>query len=266
MRGIQAGIGAAQALAGGDRWRVVATFRQALYIGSNAGLVILVSPEVPPGPLHVVLDRPPPMVERDACIVASPACLVVDGCGIALSEMRLWAGVLPPPDTVRAGASIADETVRPVAEGSALHQPPYRSRADGAQERLQMADLEGAARSVAGLGPGLTPAGDDALAGLLFMYRTLWGVACEPRLVALAAEAETGEISRSFLSWAARGQSIAPAHDLVVAQAAGDLAGAALCAERLRTLGASSGADFALGLLWGLEAPGHRVSNQVSST
>ena len=266
MRGMQAGVGAAQVLASADRWRVLATFRKALYIGSNGGLVILVSPEVPSGPLHVVLDRPPPAVERNASILASPDCLVVDGCGIALSEMRVWEGPLPPPERIRAVASMAGETVRPLAEASALHQPPYRCRVDRAGERAQLGDFEGAFRLLAGLGPGLTPAGDDVLAGLVFMSRALWGMESEPGLVSLVATAETSEPSHSFLAWAARGQSIAPAHDLVVSQAAGDLAGAALAAERLQTHGASSGADFALGLLWGVEALGYRVPNQIFST
>ncbi|MDQ1426756.1 MAG: hypothetical protein QOK39_232, partial [Acidimicrobiaceae bacterium] len=97
-----------------------------------------------------------------------------------------------------------------------------------------------------GLGPGLTPSGDDTLAGILLAAR-LRRPEAEDHLVALAKTVATHEISRAFLLWAARGQSIEPVHRL--------LAGDATAARDLAAFGHTSGADLALGLRYGLTAP-----------
>ena len=62
----------------------------------------------------------------------------------------------------------------------------------------------------------------------------------------------TTGISGAFLLWAARGQALAPVHDLLAAAVAGDAAAAESAARALGGIGHSSGADFAQGLSWGL--------------
>ena len=109
-----------------------------------------------------------------------------------------------------------------------------------------------AVEALAGLGPGLTPAGDDVLAGVLLVARARGGPAAEPALVHAAAEARTNDVARAFLAWAARGQSIAPVHDLLTAAVTSDRAGATSALRRLLAVGHSSGADLAFGLRLGL--------------
>ena len=84
---------------------------------------------------------------------------------------------------------------------------------------------------------------------MLFVARLLWGATAEQHLMACLVEARASEPSISFLVWAARGQALAPAHDLLLAAAAGrvDKAGAQ-CLVLLGQVGASSGADLCLGV------------------
>ncbi len=159
---------------------------------------------------------------------------------------------MPPPGALRRASAVAVEEADRVAATSLLG-PEVRSRV---RSRLGRGDLVGAAGLLVGRGPGLTPAGDDVLAGLLFAARLLGGPEAEGRLESIAHGARTTLISRAFLLWAARGQAIAPVHDLLDAAVAGRRRLARSAAAALGRVGESSGADFALGLRWGIETLG----------
>ena len=105
---------------------------------------------------------------------------------------------------------------------------------------------------LAGRGPGLTPAGDDVLAGLLLVLAIAGRDRAE--LERAAAAARTHAISRAFLLWAARGQSVAPVHHLLAALAGGDGVAAERHRSAVAALGQTSGADVLLGLRLGLGA------------
>ena len=110
---------------------------------------------------------------------------------------------------------------------------------------LPDADLPELAAYLGGRGPGLTPAGDDCLAGL-FLVAHLTG----SDVTALADTVPTNDISLAFLHWAARGQSIEPVHRLLMS---GDRASADRALDDLLRFGHSSGADLALGLRVGAQ-------------
>ncbi|MCO5967191.1 oxamate carbamoyltransferase subunit AllH family protein [Actinoallomurus soli] len=120
-----------------------------------------------------------------------------------------------------------------------------------------------AAERIVGLGPGLTPSGDDALAGLLLALRLLGGaVPGGSRAVRLAdwigaavtayACERTTALAATLLQCAARGQASVEAA-AVLRGIAGqeDLAPAA---RRLVEVGHTSGSDVAWGLLTGCRA------------
>jgi Protein of unknown function (DUF2877) len=118
--------------------------------------------------------------------------------------------------------------------------------------RTRDLDLVGAARVLGGRGPGLTPAGDDVLAGIL-VVSALGPDPVDPAKRAAAAEAQaTTAVARTFLRWAARGQSIGPVHDLLTALSGSDPAGVRRSLHRLLAIGATSGAALAYGIGLGL--------------
>jgi len=257
------GQSAAELLAGRAAGRVLAVFSRAAYLAFPRGLVVLVDRTAEPGPLHAHVDRLPPIRAGDP--VRS------DGGGVWLAGARIggtvevWrAPAMPgPPDLATLAA-----TLRAVLD----HVPDLdlASRAGPASEQrlsaaLRRGGLGAAARELAGRGAGLTPAGDDVLAGLLLIGRAAGGPDREARLVALARRAGTHQISRAFLESAARGRSLAAVHDLIGSCAAAEAAGARAARARLARVGHSSGLDLAYGVLVGavnratapwLDAPG----------
>jgi len=99
-----------------------------------------------------------------------------------------------------------------------------------------------------GLGEGLTPAGDDCLVGALAVLHAIDAGALEPgpvTAIAAAAAARTTAIGREFVLHALAGRFSEPV--LAVLRARSSLE-SARAAERLRGLGATSGADTLAGM------------------
>jgi hypothetical protein len=242
VKALLAGIGAAEALAhpvflsgalrgASGEAEVLASFPKAVYVATPAGIAALVAPGVGPGPLHVLLDTTP----------------TPEAGHVGLGGVPIWRGALPDPGSLAAAVPLVLEVLAPVA-GS--HLVPAE-RAAAAVLALGEGDLLEVAARLGGAGPGLTPAGDDALGGILF---ALGAMGCNADLVAVARQVRTTAISGAFLLWAARGQALGPVHDLLAAAVAGDVPAARSAARLLRHVGHSSGADFAQGLSWGLSA------------
>jgi len=254
MNATLSGLGARAALAEGRDGRVIASFARAFYVEFPAGLVALVAPEVMPGPIHLVLDDAPPADTRGTRVSVTPSALEAPGWRVDTRGVAPWEGALPEPTALLAGARIALAAGRPIAARSALRTSPFRERADRGRTALLAGDLNEITQLLVGLGPGLTPAGDDAVCGILLALRCVLGERFESHPVIVADGSDTTAPSRAFLHWAGRGQALAPAHDLLNAAAEGNRAAAAAACEVLGRVGDTSGPDFVLGLVWGLEA------------
>jgi Protein of unknown function (DUF2877) len=122
-----------------------------------------------------------------------------------------------------------------------------------------------AAMKLLGLGPGLTPSGDDLLAGLLAVCR--WSrqwlkgagarqtlAVCEAVVEAVVAEAPAGttRLSARLLAYAADGILYEPAMSLGARLFAGRSVDIEPAALRLFALGHTSGTDMAVGILLGV--------------
>jgi hypothetical protein len=118
--------------------------------------------------------------------------------------------------------------------------------------------LQAGAAQLAGLGSGLTPAGDDFLAGLM-----LWAWLAHPtpdafcqQLLSVAAP-RTTTLSAAFLRAAGRGECSAPWHHLLAALVTGQEASLAAALSQALAHGQTSGADTLAGFLWpALSDPG----------
>lgn len=118
------------------------------------------------------------------------------------------------------------------------------------------ADAPAAAFPLLGLGPGLTPSGDDLVGAFLFARRVTATAAETPAwqraaaAIVTAARDRTHPISLTLLADLAGGDAHAPLHDLTHALAA-SLAPAMLreATDRLTRIGHSSGWDMLAGLL-----------------
>jgi len=124
-------------------------------------------------------------------------------------------------------------------------------------------EAEASARHLLGLGAGLTPAGDDALAGFMLALHFATAVqhGGEQEHLALTALCErmisprrtaTTIFSQEMLRFAARGYFTDVAEDLLLAILAGHEEVLAPLVARQLSIGASSGADQLLGMLVGI--------------
>jgi len=150
------------------------------------------------------------------------------------------------------------------AAGERSVESAYRRAARGAIEgllaALQVGDCQGiivGAAALAGLGPGLTPAGDDFLLGLMAGLRT-WhqflarkGLSVEEACQAIygAAAGRTNLLSTALLRSAREGMFGEAWHELLAALRQGKAAEVRRAADRILGFGETSGADALNGFL-----------------
>jgi Protein of unknown function (DUF2877) len=212
VRALFAGPGARRALIDGARGEVEIVLKSGggyVRLGS-AGWVLLTRPDAPFGPLSVAVDG----LHRLELQPATPAevvrgRLLVGDRVLSLERMRdRPAGVAGPGSA---------------ADCASLPAPPACLEAGIAA--LADGGVADAVRLLAGLGDGLTPAGDDVLAGYA---AARFGIGSPVALSDLASE-RSSPIGLAYLRCAERGE---------------------LPDARLRSWGASSG----IALAWGINA------------
>lgn len=258
--------------------RLLARFDQLvdLTVQTPAGpeIVALCSPRIGNGPLNLVLD---PWPDWSALTAATPLVirdyrLQVGAWHIDCATAPRWN---PQPDWDAVRSGLAATGVAAVRRAARLHAPrsPLLALLCGVSPAAAAgavfapglghlrawrhggdpARLDAAVAALAGLGPGLTPAGDDFLCGLIL---GLWACRRSPqtlcRLIADRAAPLTTSLSAAFLRRAAAGQVSAPWLTLLrgfqqPASTGGCLDGQ-LC--EVVACGHSSGADTLAGFLW----------------
>jgi len=236
------------------RGRVLGAFPRAVYVAVGEDVVALVARDGLRLPIALVLPQPAPL---PAVRGGSPA-LVGDGAvvvGALRATPGTWwdprpaVGPLDPSALAQATTALTDhpsevaDHLLPLAEALAVavRGAAGRAGAAGAGPRSPGA-AERAADRLLGRGPGLTPAGDDLVAGVLATLRLFGGpeLAVDPR-------GRTTTLSAALLRCAARGAVLAEAATLL--RALGGDGQAAPAALALTRVGHSSGRDLAAGIL-----------------
>jgi hypothetical protein len=214
--------------------------------GHDAALTVRLSGAVVPGDLGLRIGDP--VCVRSSHVRVGPA--VID----ARTAVR-WLPRTYDVDLDRLGERVAEleAAARHVAwEGSwALADAVAGALASG-----DRGDLDEAVRRTIGRGPGLTPAGDDVLVGILAVLTAPPGAAgWEPvaaRLRAALAPVLPGttQISRALLAQASRGHVSRPVWELVRTVLSGRAAAASARARAdVLATGATSGGDTCAGLV-----------------
>jgi hypothetical protein len=251
--------------------RAIAVFPSAVYLQSDRStepaVIALVTSDAVRLPNAVVLAAPARQ-EPFRGVREGDDCLIGEGCaevgGRLRARVRRWwdpTPVLGPLSLAR--LSHGERTLGGVTGrwGLSGHTMP-ESLADACVAG-DLAHAVDAAERIVGLGPGLTPSGDDALAGLLLALRLLGGaVPGGGRAVWLAdwlgaavtahATDRTTSLAATLLHCAARGQASVEAAAVLRGIAGQDPLVTA--ARRLLATGHTSGADLAWGLLTGCRA------------
>ncbi len=135
-------------------------------------------------------------------------------------------------------------------------------RFDAVANALRTSDVDAlllACQRLLGLGPGLTPSGDDFLGGLLFSLGHLPGWRSSERLHQISdalqvlaqhpKQPATNPISAALMGDLMRGQGYRPAHQFMKALALGQSQAMQAACDDLEQLGSSSGFDILAGML-----------------
>lgn len=284
------GGAARRALGPGRTGRVLAVFRRSFYFEDQAGgLACLGHRRIGAGPLNGLVEMSEPWEWAAAGLrPGDPAemrgsALCIDGkVSISLRDSLPWRPQPPPADWTRAdlaqGLDLLAAAARRRAPAEGLGRLiPYladgRGEAPAHDNRLLAAAWRAACQlsdwlrqappagkgcvspaaavgGLLGLGPGLTPSGDDLIGGVLIALGALGAGAAARELaqcVRQLAPQRTGKISRAHLAAAAEGEAAAALHETLAAVLGGDGAGLGAHLDEVDAIGHCSGWDALAG-------------------
>lgn len=229
-------------------------------IDEQERIIALVSPEVGNGPFSILLEEEGTRVFADLSpnlrVWATPHHMTLDRWHIRLDAAARWEPKLPSNHRPFHLTPAIAELLQPFLCWPSLPQntPVDRSltcHLSRAATALQHAlatrkEVAPAAARLAGLGPGLTPAGDDYLVGV---FAALWLTRPSRSRLALARAVtdKTTVLSAAYLRAASRGQFTERWHALIQALKTNDTENIKTALRRLTQWGASSGRDALAG-------------------
>jgi hypothetical protein len=194
---------ASDLLDAGASWDLVARFERALILARNpdGALISVVRRDVPDGPYTVRLDGSapgdlrvfdaPPHLELGSAVRWTAAPVLPENA-VGRAELARRLGILD---------LLAERAGGPRSGWDAVIQPPDRAALESALATGDAASAVAVAARIAGLGPGLTPSGDDLLAGALATHAweppaTSRGASCASPVA--AAPARTTRLGASL--------------------------------------------------------------------
>jgi hypothetical protein len=246
--------------------RVWGVFEQACNLIDDRGRIIaLVLPAVGQGPFSISVPGSPGIFEpflANQPAWANREAVVIGPWRIELTDAAIWEPQIDRPEKPLKLNLIAN-ILEPYANWPNLaEETPLAQRLLRLARQLikainqpdKLEQLSQAVAKLAGLGPGLTPAGDDYMIGAM---AALWltGHPEMMELIAATAIPRTNALSAAFLRAAARGEFMEPWHALAEAWQAEDEQAAVTAVTRIAAFGASSGADALAGFTHTLAVP-----------
>jgi hypothetical protein len=248
--------------------RVVGVYRAAVNVVTDHGVLIAIVPEAIGGLPNGILvadapdlrdiDLRPGMVGQFAV-----GTLRFDAAGLVvrLDQSRPWSPRLPAlttdPWPARSAFAhrIAAQTRVSGGLADMVTATPALTALSVAIGHVDQVAAAIAAQRLIGLGPGLTPSGDDALTGVAAALHAVSHPAAGFLLGALAdVETSTTIVSAAMLRHAASGEAAERIHHLLAGLLAPTPARVEDAIVQTVDWGATSGSDLLLGVLLGLDA------------
>lgn len=283
------GFDAARALAGGGTGRVAAVFARAIYLRTPRGWACAGPPGLGSGPLNLLCELPDALDwttrglrPGGAIDIGEKAIDLGRGLVLALDGARVWRPAPTGPwsrESLDEGLRALDELTAAALPEAGLATFLRRNAAAASPEACKAAPsvailhawLQGApepnalpphsvleaATGLLGLGPGLTPSGDDFLGGLLIALRLLNRGALGARLwtgLEAAAARRSLDLSVAHLCAAAAGRGSAALHAALNAIVTGRTDDLPAVLERIEEIGHTSGWDALAGAVTALRS------------
>ncbi|MBL6928188.1 MAG: DUF2877 domain-containing protein [Rhodospirillales bacterium] len=269
------GTAARRVLADGMRGTVLAEFRRCFYVEDAVGELVCIGDEsIGAGPLNATIrasgDYSIPTARTPVWV--DGATLYVDGqASFSLTDAAVW---LPDPApsnwdgrTLSAGLKMVAEISRDIAPDDGFARLTHAGNdfnfpighiGKASIEKLRAwssGKPPAEACGLVGLGPGLTPSGDDFLGGYMLALRSIGRERMADKLRDLImpfAREKTGKISAAHLGCAGAGMGAAALHNLIGAIMAGDRPSISLGLSDVGGIGHSSGWDATAGAVCAL--------------
>lgn len=267
--------------------RVAAVFARSLHIEADGDFLCLGDPSIGRGPLNAIVSCGP-WAKLGGALPPVGGSALIDRRGILVgtamidtTAAMLWR---PEPLANVASRERVAEAVEQVLQLSSVRAPedglarialmdaarssPALARAACHRiERLRTWLRNWRARpahetppvDLLGLGPGLTPSGDDVLCGTLVTLRAVgWNDAADDLAIAIdrTAPAATSPLSRAFLRAAAEGLGAEPLHETICGLLSGRPTALVRHLQALGRIGHTSGWDALAGAVLVLQAFG----------
>lgn len=240
-----AGPGALRALRPGRVCVVELVLSRGTYLRAGDDWLLLADPDAPFGPLSVAVAGLRRLALRPGQpALVEPGRLRLGEQDVCLEGLRRRRSAPSSPDGA-AGAVEPAGAAEAAAAALAVTGGPPETLIPGLRA-LQRGRTREGVRRLAGLGEGLTPAGDDALAGYA-AWRHATGA---PAPLSALAAGRSSPLGLAYLRCADRGELPEAGAAVLAAVRAGEPKAAATAVVVLRDWGASSGAA----LLWGIDA------------
>lgn len=222
--------------------------RSAIYLDLDGSCLAVLAADAVRVPCGVRTSMPalPHAVPGDE-VVVHDGSIELPGCEVMLTKLLDTTAPVLTSASVAWGAERLDRCVSPRL-ADARHTMP-----DHALSRLAAGDPDSVG-ALLGLGPGLTPLGDDVLCGWLATAVAHRHPALDDvrSTVLLEAPRRTTTLSATLLDCASRGEGVPEFHGLLSAVAIQDAAAVEQSVDLLLGIGETSGAGLLLGALLAL--------------
>ncbi len=271
---------------------VEAVFEKTFYVAVNSQLICVGRIDMKPGPVNCITHssnttdwRASGLKHGVAVTIRTKTITVGDKFQFSLNEARIWQPKTPArsleADKIGEGIAALQRalTSRDDIDGLGRFMiPEYRPKPNdyvyrAAEKPMSEAGnwlraklrSHGAAvvkdltwvEKLSGLGPGLTPSGDDFLGGIMIALHALGNAGLSRQLwptIKRYTEENSNPVSLTHLSAASSGLGAAAIHQMLSAVLSGDVATIDTVINDVAAIGHSSGWDIMAGVLMTLEA------------
>jgi Protein of unknown function (DUF2877) len=275
------GVVAARLLRGGARGRIAAVFERSFYVTDDTLWACIGVAGIGRGPLNVCLAGATawdgPCASVDAPYTVADRRIMMGGVArVSLRDAVIWSppSISSAPNRTRLAAFIAaartrapemglsravfadDVTSTPVLRAAVAPITAVRNALkNAASSRIQVAGIAKACIELLGLGPGLTPSGDDFVGGLLVALRACGHAQVADEIwssIAPAHGERTSPLSAAHVRAAAEGQGAEAVHEAMVAVLSDEVTDFTPHFAALDRIGHCSGWDAMAGVVVGI--------------
>lgn len=240
-------------------------FKNAVNIKTQGGLISVVTKSIGKSAAYIVIDQEIDFLKAEIkagdFVKVNDKCLIFNGFLVDMNSSQVWKGILDC-DFQWEKSEIDSENImtlkastdRYAAQNSAWEKLHFDKDFSEKINRLKCIHPSEAVKGLIGLGPGLTPSGDDVLLGFLSIvnnckdFKPVKEAFINEILTSLKY---TSDISGHFLKMAAENHYHEYVQNLIYSIVKGRPESVTISVKRLLGIGATSGTDIATGMYLG---------------